>query len=619
MSGATVVTSVSGDYVYLAASGGPGITAGSGSLQSGAVPLHVYTISGSVVSVQLTSISGVVGYTTTSGFQIASIGPYRQNIDVLMQTMARGFTIGDGQNLAGLDGLPPAFVTQNGDRVIVVNVPHIVDDAGLYKRLRTVASMDPTQPFSGNQLAVGMVSGRNTVSVSGQVVYLAASGGPGITAGSGSLQSGAVPLHVLIISGSVVGSTSVSVSSGLAVLISGQAVTTLVSGQPVSVSGQAVYIASGQGWVQPVGQFIGGNLIVKNSGVWMGTDKYHRLLQSPLPYGDFEEKPSLFVDDTAPLYWGSFGTGVGGATSGIGVANPDQAGYFNMAGHQADRDVAASSGVYENQSGAVLPPGTNMFAHQHLRWGEWLVQGIFPNPLPELGGISGAKFTMGLDEQFVSFLTSRRRFARFDIDQTRASGSRVRAFLEVDGQQQILNIETGWPNDSSSGVHTYGIQLHQDLARFYIDNATPASFVRNEFFDLPVLPPGDGTVSPLIQNLGVSGQIMNSIWVLRIPQERTAQRRGVQPTTIGSSGTIWHDGTCVVDYITLMNVSGTGPVSVSISDQSTVAGSGIVYWRDSIPLQATRKVDFDGIGFKFGVVVKADQAFAVLAHGKIAA
>ena len=94
-------------------------------------------------------------------------------------------------------------------------------------------------------------------SVSGNYIYLAASGGPGITAGSGSLQSGAVPLHVLVISGSVAG-TGGGTTSGTPVAISGQAVATVISGQPVGVSGATIVVSvSGQ----VVSASISGNIV----------------------------------------------------------------------------------------------------------------------------------------------------------------------------------------------------------------------------------------------------------------------------------------------------------------------------------------------------------------------
>ena len=80
-------------------------------------------------------------------------------------------------------------------------------------------------------LAVLVVSGSivggaapSDVHVQSGAVELYASGMGRITAKSGSLDPNVIPLHVLVTSGSVVGSASVSVSSGLAVLISGQAV-----------------------------------------------------------------------------------------------------------------------------------------------------------------------------------------------------------------------------------------------------------------------------------------------------------------------------------------------------------------------------------------------------------
>ena len=74
------------------------------------------------------------------------------------------------------------------------------------------------------------------------------SGGPAPSAGGG-LEPTRTPLHVLVTSGSIVGSTSVSVSSGLAVEISGQAVVAKVSGETVvaSVSGQVQYLAASGG------------------------------------------------------------------------------------------------------------------------------------------------------------------------------------------------------------------------------------------------------------------------------------------------------------------------------------------------------------------------------------
>jgi len=90
--------------------------------------------------------------------------------------------------------------------------------------------------------SVAGTGGGDPTSVRSGTIALFASGMGQLTAKSGALDPNTSPLHVLVVSGSIAGTASVSVDSGLHVMISGQSVVAKVSGETVisKVSGETV-------------------------------------------------------------------------------------------------------------------------------------------------------------------------------------------------------------------------------------------------------------------------------------------------------------------------------------------------------------------------------------------
>ena len=259
-------TTVRSGTIALFASGMGLLTARSGSLDPNASPLHVLPVSGGVINAFL---SGQVVRVQTSGERMA------------VTTLSGSIVSMSGQVVyprAVSEPLDDSLSNQMiqwqadiGGPAASVNYKSVLyamragsGDSGVWDRLRTVLALSGKNPLSGDiaigLLAIGLVSGFNTVVVSGQTVYaqvsgqrvfaevsgqpvgvsgatvyLAASGMGQLTSRSGSLDPNVNPLHVLVISGSVLGTATAgdptTVRSGtIALFASGMGLITAKSG-----------------------------------------------------------------------------------------------------------------------------------------------------------------------------------------------------------------------------------------------------------------------------------------------------------------------------------------------------------------------------------------------------
>lgn len=215
VSGETLQALISGQPVVLAVSGPRYPSAGSG-LDLSTVPLHVMAISGSAVIIGSGSLTAVRirDSLSTTEAQVGSTVDATGSVNAL-DVRARGFGLASGgtawdrlRTMTALSGSVWSGFPRGVLAVGFVSGAHYVGISG-----ETVQALISGQPVTAVQsgaiqVASGLVvltSGQTEYAqVSGQLVYLATSGMPAITSYSGSLDTGKVPLHVLVISGSAI-------------------------------------------------------------------------------------------------------------------------------------------------------------------------------------------------------------------------------------------------------------------------------------------------------------------------------------------------------------------------------------------------------------------------------
>jgi len=243
---------VTSGAVELYVSGIGRVTAKSGSLDLNAVPLHVLVVSGSVVggaapsqvttlSGSVTSISGetviakVSGETVIAKISGEAVRISGQVVSVSGQPVGRTWTLSQATDAV--------TAKVSGETVIGV----IRTSGG--EAPSAGGGLEPTKTplhvlvVSGSVVGGGGAAG--DVHVTSGAVELYVSGIGRVTAKSGSLDVNAVPLHVLVVSGSVVGGAApsqVTTLSGSVTSISGETVIARISGQTViaKVSGEPV-------------------------------------------------------------------------------------------------------------------------------------------------------------------------------------------------------------------------------------------------------------------------------------------------------------------------------------------------------------------------------------------